>query len=42
MLVFEFMDQDLKKYMDSLGGPVPPALIRSFLVRERESVCVYV
>ena len=33
MLVFEFMDQDLKKYMDSVNGPIAPNLVRSFLVR---------
>ena len=33
MLVFEFMDQDLKKYMDSINGPIAPNLVRSFLVR---------
>lgn len=32
-LVFEYMDQDLKKYMDSIGGPVPAPLVQHFLVR---------
>lgn len=33
MLVFEFMDLDLKKYMDSHGerGSLEPAVIRSFM-----------
>jgi negative regulator of PHO system len=33
MLVFEFMDLDLKKYMDSHGerGALEPAVVRSFM-----------
>jgi serine/threonine protein kinase len=33
MLVFEYMDQDLKKYMDTVGdrGALPPATIKSFM-----------
>ena len=31
MLVFEYMDKDLKKYMDELGGPLPLPQIKSFL-----------
>ena len=27
-LVFEFVDQDLKKYMDSVKGPLDPAIVR--------------
>jgi serine/threonine protein kinase len=27
-LVFEFVDQDLKKYMDTTPGPLPLALIK--------------
>ena len=31
-LVFEYLDQDLKKYMDSLGGnPLDPRLVKSYL-----------
>lgn len=30
-LVFEFMDQDLKKFMDSQGGALPPNLIENFM-----------
>merc|ERR1719326_1868187 len=29
VLVFEFLDQDLKKYMRSLKGPLPPATIKN-------------
>ncbi|CZR67391.1 probable PHO85-cyclin-dependent protein kinase [Phialocephala subalpina] len=33
MLVFEYMDKDLKKYMDTQGdrGALPPAVIKSFM-----------
>ncbi|KAI6709558.1 negative regulator of the PHO system [Marssonina coronariae] len=33
MLVFEYMDKDLKKYMDTVGdrGALPPATIKSFM-----------
>jgi len=31
MLVFEYMDQDLKKYMDSCGGALPHYQVQSFL-----------
>ena len=31
MLVFEYMDKDLKKYMDTYGGPLPPDQIKSFM-----------
>src|ERR1700753_2479083 len=31
MLVFEYMDKDLKKYMDAYGGPLPPEQIKSFM-----------
>ena len=33
MLVFEYMDQDLKKYMDSCGnnGAIPLPNIKSFM-----------
>ncbi|KAJ3260946.1 negative regulator of the PHO system [Boothiomyces macroporosus] len=30
-LVFEYMDQDLKKFMDSQGGALPPPLIENFM-----------
>ena len=30
-LVFEYMDQDLKKFMDSVGGPIQPFLCKSFM-----------
>ncbi|KAJ3322035.1 negative regulator of the PHO system [Boothiomyces sp. JEL0866] len=30
-LVFEYMDQDLKKFMDSQGGALPPQLIENFM-----------
>jgi len=30
-LVFEYLDQDLKKYIDECGGELPPATIKSFL-----------
>ena len=30
-LVFEFMDHDLKKYLDLNGGPLPPQLVKSYL-----------
>ena len=30
-LVFEFMDHDLKKYLDLNGGPLPPKLVKSYL-----------
>jgi len=30
-LVFEYLDQDLKKYMDDHGGAVSPELMKSFL-----------
>jgi len=30
-LVFEFLDQDLKKYIDDNGGRVEPAVVKSFL-----------
>jgi len=30
-LVFEFLDQDLKRHMDSLGHPLEPMLIKSYL-----------
>lgn len=30
-LVFEFLDQDLKKYMDSVGKKLKPMLIKSYL-----------
>jgi len=33
MLVFEYMDQDLKKFMDTHGGALAPDLIRTFMVR---------
>jgi cyclin-dependent kinase len=29
-LVFEYVDSDLKKYMDSVNGVVPPAVVKSF------------
>lgn len=32
MLVFEHMDQDLKKYMDSIGGVMPLSLTQHLLV----------
>ena len=28
-LVFEFMELDLKKYMDAVGGPVPQSNVKS-------------
>jgi negative regulator of the PHO system len=31
MLVFEYMDKDLKKYMDTYGGPLPAEQIKSFM-----------
>jgi negative regulator of the PHO system len=31
MLVFEYMDKDLKKYMDTYGGSLPPEQIKSFM-----------
>jgi len=31
MLVFEYMDKDLKKYMDTYGSPLPPEKIKSFM-----------
>jgi negative regulator of the PHO system len=31
MLVFEHMDKDLKKYMDTYGGPLPTDQIKSFM-----------
>jgi negative regulator of PHO system len=31
MLVFEYMDKDLKKYMDTYGSPLPPDKIKSFM-----------
>ena len=30
-LVFEYLSKDLKKYMDALGGVLPPTLIKSFM-----------
>lgn len=30
-LVFEFLDKDLKKYMESCTGLLPPALVKSYL-----------
>ena len=30
-LVFEYMDQDLKKFMDSQGGAIDPLLCKNFL-----------
>ena len=30
-LVFEFLEQDLKKYMDSVPTPPDPALVKSYL-----------
>lgn len=30
-LVFEFMDYDLKKFLDMNGGPLPPQLVKSYL-----------
>jgi serine/threonine protein kinase len=30
-LVFEYMDQDLKKFMDARGGALGPELIESFM-----------
>ena len=30
-LVFEFLDMDLKKFMDSRNGPLAPGLVKSFL-----------
>lgn len=29
-LVFEFMDKDLRKYMDQVDGPLDPALVQSY------------
>jgi len=29
-LVFEFLDHDLKNYMDKLGGPIPADLVKSY------------
>jgi negative regulator of the PHO system len=31
MLVFDYMDKDLKKYMDTYGSPLPPDQIKSFM-----------
>ena len=31
MLVFEYMDKDLKKYMDTYGAPLPSDKIKSFM-----------
>lgn len=30
-LVFEFLEQDLKKYMDSVPTPPDPPLVKSYL-----------
>lgn len=30
-LVFEWLDQDLRKYMDNLSGPMKPELLRSYM-----------
>jgi serine/threonine protein kinase len=30
-LVFEFMDHDLKKFLEINGGPLPPQLVKSYL-----------
>jgi hypothetical protein len=27
-LVFEFLDQDLKNYMDKVGGPLPANIVK--------------
>lgn len=32
-LVFEYLDQDLKKYVDSLDGPLDPMLVKSYLAQ---------
>ena len=31
ILVFEFLAQDLRKYMDAIGGPVAPKIVKSFM-----------
>lgn len=37
-LVFEFLDQDLKKYMDSVGGPLDRMLIKSYMYQLLEAM----
>ena len=34
-LVFEFLDKDLKRYMDSVDGPLAPQLVKSYLWQVR-------
>lgn len=37
-LVFEFLDQDLKKYMDSIPGDINPRLVQSYLHQLLEGI----
>ncbi|KNC47357.1 cell division control protein 2 [Thecamonas trahens ATCC 50062] len=37
-LVFEYLDQDLKKYMDSVSGLLKPALVKSYLQQLLEGI----
>jgi serine/threonine protein kinase len=38
-LVFEFMDSDLKKFMDAQKGPLPESLIRSYAYQMIAGLC---
>lgn len=40
-LVFEYMDQDLKKYMDNLGtgGMIQPLMVKRFMYQLLKGIC---
>ena len=38
-LIFEFLDQDLKKHMDANGGPLRPIVVKSYLYQMLAGLC---
>jgi cyclin-dependent kinase 2 len=38
-LIFEFLDQDLKKHMDANGGPLRPMVVKSYLYQILAGLC---
>ena len=38
-MIFEYLDYDLKKYLDHIGAPLQPQLVKSYLYQMLDSVC---
>lgn len=38
-LIFEFLDYDLKKHMNIIGGPLPPMTVKAYLYQLLSGLC---